>query len=110
MTSMKTVFLALGLLLSAGLVSSASSAELEATIFSYDGQDFVRTNTTLMKDGASAADTKLDRDSPAYKALVEKSAYSGPTTIFGEDCEGHYAPVTNADGKLTGALFVGVSK
>ena len=65
MTSVKTVFLVLSLLLSAGLVSSASSAELDATIFSYDGQDFVRTDTTLMKDGASAADTKLDRDSPA---------------------------------------------
>ena len=110
MTSMKTVFLVLSLVLSAGLVSSASSAELDATIFSYDGQDFVRTDTTLMKDGESAANTKLDRDSSAYKALVEKGSHSGPTTIFGEDREGHYAPVTNADGKLTGALFVGVSK
>ncbi len=110
MTSMKTVFLVLSLVLPAGLVSSASSAELGATIFSYDGQDFVRTDTTLMKDGETAANTKLDHESPAYKALVGKSSYSGPTTIFGQDRRGHYAPVTSADGKLTGALFVSVPK
>jgi hypothetical protein len=45
---------------------------------SYDGKDFVRNETTLMKDGQSAANTKLDRDGAAYKALVEKHSYTGP--------------------------------
>lgn len=112
MTSLRTVFLVLSLLLPAALASSASWAEakLEATIFSYDGQDFVRTDTTLMLEGKSAEDTKLDHDSPAYKALAAKRSYSGATTLFGQDYDGHYAPVTDADGKLTGALFVGVPK
>ena len=45
------------------LVSSASWAEtkLEATILSFDGKDFVRTNTTLMDKGQSATNTKLDQ-------------------------------------------------
>ena len=78
---MRKIFLILSLLLPIMmLVSSASLAQtkLEATIFSYDGKDFDRTETTMMKeDGQSAANTKLDPDSAAYKALVEKSPTPG---------------------------------
>lgn len=113
MKSMRRVFLILTLLLPATLlVSSASSAEtkIEATIFSYDGEDFVRTTTTLSAEGQAATGTKLDRDSSAYKALVEKRSYTGPATILGGDYQANYAPLTGADGQLTGALFVGVPK
>ena len=94
------------------LISSASMAEtkLDASILSYDGKDFVRTETTLMQDGQSAVGTKLERDNPAYKALVEKHSYTGPVTVFGKNYQGNYAPLIGADGKLTGALFVGVAK
>jgi methyl-accepting chemotaxis protein len=94
------------------LVSSASWAEtkLEASIFSYDGKDFVRTNTTLTDKGKSAVNTKLDQSSAAYKALVEKRSYTGPATVFGRDYDANYAPLIGGDGKLTGALFVGVPK
>ena len=49
-----TVFL-LALLPLTSLTGSAWSAEtkLEASIFSFDGKDFVRTNTTLMDKGSS---------------------------------------------------------
>jgi methyl-accepting chemotaxis protein len=113
MKSMRRIFLTLSLLLPVTvLVSSASLAEtkLEATIFSYDGKDFVRTETTLMKDGQSAANTKLDHDSAAYKALAEKRSYTGPATVFGRDYQANYAPLIGKDGQLTGALFVGVPK
>jgi len=94
------------------LISSASFAQskLDASILSYDGKDFVRTETTLMNNGQSAANTKLDPASPAYKALVEKKSYTGPVTVFGKDYQGSYAPLMGEDGKLTGALFVGVPK
>jgi methyl-accepting chemotaxis protein len=94
------------------IVSSAALAEtkLEATIFSYDGKDFVRTETTLMAAGQSAASTKLHHDSAAYKALAEKRSYTGPATLFGRDYQANYAPLIGADGKSTGALFVGVPK
>jgi methyl-accepting chemotaxis protein len=111
---MKRLFLVLSLLLPVTmLVSSASTAEtkLDASILSYDGKDFVRTDTTLMKeDGQSAVGTKLDHDSPAYKALVEKHSYVGQATVFGHSYQADYAPLIGADGKLTGALFVGVPK
>jgi hypothetical protein len=113
MNSMRGIFLTLSLLLPVTvLVSSASLAEtkLDASILSYDGKDFVRTETTLMKDGQSAANTKLDPDSAAYKALVEKHSYTGPATAFGRDYKAYYAPLIGDDGKVTGALFVGVAK
>ena len=109
---MRRLFLILSLLLPTLLVSSASWAQskLDASILSYDGKDFVRTETTLMNEGKSAANTKLDPDSPAYKALVEKRSYTGPVTVFGRDYQANYAPLIGEDGKLTGALFVGVPK
>ncbi len=113
MKGIRRIFLILSVLLPATvIVSSASWAEtkLEATIFSYDGKDFVRSNTTMMDKGQSAAGTKLDHESAAYKALVEKRSYTGPSTLFGQDYNSNYAPLIGADGKLTGALFVGSPK
>lgn len=88
-----------------------ANAGQESTIFTYDGQDFLRAQTTLvMEDGKSAVNTKLDRKSPAYKQLVKKRSYSGETMVFGQKCDANYAPLTNASGKLTGALFVATCK
>jgi hypothetical protein len=82
--------------------------KLEASIFSYDGKDFVRTKTTLMTEaGKSAVGTKLDHEGAAYKALTAKHSYSGDVTVFGKKYDGNYAPLTDQDGKVTGALFVG---
>ena len=90
---------------------SAASGKLNATIFSYDGKDFVRTESTVLtKDGKSVVNTKLAHDTPAYKALMDKHSYTGDATIFGRDYHANYAPLTGEDGKLTGALFVGMPK
>ncbi len=112
MKSMRRIFVILTLLLPVTVLVSSASAEskIEATIFSYDGKDFVRTKTTLIAEGQSAANTKLGRDSSAYKALVKKRSYTGPATILGRDYQANYAPLTGEDGQLTGALFVGVPK
>ncbi len=88
-----------------------SPAKVEATIFSYDGQDFVRTTTTLaIEDGKSAVGSKLDRGTPAFAALMQKRSYTGDATVFGHNYVANYAPLTGSDGKLTGALFVAVAK
>ena len=102
----------LAVLLLAATSSFASAAEtkLQATIFSFDGKDFVRSETTLTADAKSAANTKLDENSPAYKALIEKHSYTGPSILFGRDFQSNYAPLTDDSGKLTGALFVGEPK
>jgi cache 3/cache 2 fusion protein len=92
-------------------VATQAPPRIDASIFSYDGHDFVRTSTTLLtQDGKSAVNTKLDPNSPAYKALVQKHSYTGSATVFGRAYDANYAPLTGADSKLTGALFVGVAK
>jgi hypothetical protein len=113
------IVVAVGLALSGALLAFAETrgapaetkGKIDASILSYDGQDFVRTQTTLLtKEGKSAVNTKLDHDTPAYKALTDKHSYTGDATIFGREYQADYAPLTSEDGKLTGALFVGVSK
>ncbi len=92
-------------------VAAQTQPKVEATIFAYDGKDFVRTKTTLLtKEGTPAVNTKLDRDTPAYRALVQKKSYAGDATIFGRKYDANYAPLTGEDGRLTGALFVAVAK
>jgi hypothetical protein len=116
------VILAFGLTLSGALialvyeaksspVAAQTQPKLEASVLSYDGQDFIRTKTTLMtKEGKPAVNTKLEHDSPAYKALSQKHSYTGDATVFGRKYDANYAPLTSEDGRLTGALFVGVAK
>lgn len=92
-------------------LAAQATPTLEATIFSYDGHDFVRTHTTLLTAaGQSAVNTKLDHDTPAYKALLQKHSYTGDATVFGRHYDANYAPLTDHDGRLTGALFVAVPK
>jgi hypothetical protein len=113
MKSMTRLFLILSLLLLVMMLGSSASmaqSKLDASILSYDGKDFTRTETTLMNEGQSAVGTKLDPNSAAYKALVEKKSYTGPYTVFGKNFQANFAPLIGADGKLTGALFVGAPK
>jgi hypothetical protein len=63
-----------------------------------------------MEGGKAAVGTKLDHDSPAYKALAKGHSYSGPMNVVGKNYQANYAPLLSADGKVTGALFVGVPK
>ena len=104
---------AVALIATAGRSHAAvqGSDKLEATIFSWDGTDFTRSKTTLMtEDGKSAANTKLDHGTAAYKALKQKHSYVGEVTVFGKKYDADYAPLVSDDGKLTGALFVAVPK
>ena len=113
------IILAVALAFSVALLAFAETrgapaetkGKIEASVFSYDGRDFVRTQTTLLtKEGKSAVNTKLEHDTPAFKALTDKHSYTGDATVFGREYQANYAPLTSDDGKLTGALFVGVQK
>ncbi|KWZ30756.1 methyl-accepting chemotaxis protein [Burkholderia anthina] len=80
-----------------------------ATIFARDGDDFVRITTSLKKqDGARAVGTKLDRAGPAYATLVAGRSYTGLAKLFGRPYITQYKPVTDASGRVIGALFVGL--
>jgi Single cache domain 3 len=91
-------------------VAAETKHRLDATIFDYDGKEFVRTQTTMQTEkGKSAVKTTLDHGA-AYKFLSRKESYTGDVTVFGHKYEGHYAPVVSGDGRLIGALFVGIPK
>jgi len=101
------IILVILLALSGGFAFAAQ----DSSVFTYDGKDFIRIQTTLVtEDGQSAVNMKLDHNNPAYKALSQKHSYTGDATIFGHTYEAYYAPLTDSGGKLTGALFVGNKK
>jgi OFA family oxalate/formate antiporter-like MFS transporter len=92
-------------------VINARNRMTTATIFSFDGVDFVRIQTTLLTaEGKPAINTKLDRESASFQALVQNYSYRGEAIIFGRKYDTYYAPLTNAQGKLDGAIFVGNQK
>ena len=87
--------------------STLSFAELGSSIFSFDGQDFIRTDTTLIdENGNPAINTKMDRNYPGYKALLKKKSYNGRLMLFGKLVDSKVAPLTDKDGKLIGAIAV----
>ena len=102
-----------------GLLIAANNAwadtqtrgKIESTIFAFDGHDFVRNKTTLVtEEGKSAVNTKLDRVTLAYKALIQKRSFIGEVAVFGRKYDAKYAPLIDNDGRLIGALFVAVTK
>jgi methyl-accepting chemotaxis protein-2 (aspartate sensor receptor) len=80
-----------------------------ATIFARTGDDFVRVTTSLKKqDGSRAIGTLLDRKGPAYAPILSGKPYIGIAALFGKQYITEYKPVTDASGRVIGALFVGV--
>jgi methyl-accepting chemotaxis protein len=80
-----------------------------ATVFARSGDDFVRITTSLKKqDGKRAIGTLLDRKGPAYALVLAGKPYIGIAALFGKQYITEYKPVTDASGRVIGALFVGV--
>jgi methyl-accepting chemotaxis protein-2 (aspartate sensor receptor) len=80
-----------------------------ATLFVRNGDDFVRVTTSLKKqDGSRAIGTLLDRKGPAYAPVASGRIYTGLATLFGKRYITEYKPVSDASGRVIGALFVGV--
>ncbi len=80
-----------------------------ATIFVRSGDDFIRISTSVRKEnGERAVGTALDHASPAYAPLLSGKPYHGLAQLFGKQVITAYQPVRSADGKVIGALYVGV--
>lgn len=64
-----------------------------ATVFKRVGDDFVRISTTSKaEDGTNAINTRLDRSSDVYKALIRNKVFVGETKLFGKLTFAKYAP------------------
>ncbi|MCL2644885.1 MAG: methyl-accepting chemotaxis protein [Betaproteobacteria bacterium] len=86
-----------------------TASDAVATIFVRDGDEFVRISTSLRKeDGERAIGTKLDRNHPAYAALLANKTFTGKATLFKREYMTHYLPAQDASGTVVGALFIGL--
>ena len=79
-----------------------------ATIFSKDGDRFVRVATNVMKDdGTRAVGTELNNTTPAYAALSNEVAFYGVVDILGNPYFTGYEPLLARNGEFIGIAYVG---
>jgi methyl-accepting chemotaxis protein len=79
-----------------------------ATLFSWDGTNFIRVTTNVLKpDGSRAVGTVLDPKGKAFAALTQGQSFHGVVDILGAPYTTSYAPMMDATGKLVGAWYTG---
>jgi methyl-accepting chemotaxis protein len=79
-----------------------------ATIFAWNGRDFTRISTNVLKpDGSRAVGTILDSSGKAYAALSLGQTFSGVVNILGVPYTTSYLPLKDGSGQLVGALYTG---
>ncbi|MGB1090793.1 MAG: methyl-accepting chemotaxis protein [Oceanobacter sp.] len=80
-----------------------------ATIFSRQGDDFIRISTNVMKNGQRAIGTKLAPGGKAMAAIRQGKAYYGEVDILGKPYLTAYEPLVNSGGEVIGIWYVGYS-
>jgi methyl-accepting chemotaxis protein len=79
-----------------------------ATIFSKDGDRFVRIATNVMKDdGSRAVGTELNQTTKAYAALLRGQVFYGVVDILGNPYITGYEPLNAKNGEYIGISYVG---
>jgi methyl-accepting chemotaxis protein len=79
-----------------------------ATIFSKDGERFVRIATNVMKDdGSRAVGTELNNTTSAYAELKSQRAFYGVVDILGNPYFTAYEPLLSKNGESIGIAYVG---
>jgi methyl-accepting chemotaxis protein len=79
-----------------------------ATLFTKDGERFVRIATNVKKpDGSRAIGTELDRKNKAYAAVSRGEAYWGVVDILGTAYFTGYEPLLAKSGEVVGLTYVG---
>jgi methyl-accepting chemotaxis protein-2 (aspartate sensor receptor) len=80
-----------------------------ATVFVKTGDDLMRISTSIKSEnGERALGTLLDRNSPAAAALLAGKPFIGFVMLFGKPYMTHYDPIKDGQGKVIGALFIGL--
>ncbi len=79
-----------------------------ATLFVWDGSNFIRVTTNVLKpDGSRAVGTLLDPKGKAFAALSKGQAFTGVVEILGTPYITSYKPMLDAGGNLVGAWYTG---
>tara|TARA_R110000796_G_scaffold126693_2_gene241593 strand:+ start:15714 stop:17636 length:1923 start_codon:yes stop_codon:yes gene_type:complete len=80
-----------------------------ATLFSRQGNDFIRVSTNVLRDGQRAVGTPLDPNGAAIKAILAGNAFYGQVDILGQPYLTGYEPIKDARGDTLGIWYVGYS-
>ena len=84
-------------------------ARANATVLTRQGDDFVRTSTSVKDEkGQRASGIPLGSDHPAVAKLIKGEAFTGKAKMLGRDFMTHYIPIKSLEGKVIGAFFVGL--
>lgn len=79
-----------------------------ATFFAWDGTNFTRISTNVLKaDNSRAVGTVLDPKGKAYAALSQGQTFTGVVEILGTPYTTSYVPILDHDGKMIGAWYTG---
>ena len=79
-----------------------------ATLFVWDGSNFTRVSTNVLKpDGSRAIGTVLDPKGKAFAALSQGRPFSGVVDILGSPYTTSYVPMLDDQGKMVGAWYTG---
>lgn len=79
-----------------------------STLFVRDGDGFVRVTTNVQtSQGQRAVGTMLDPHGAAIGPLLAGHTFAGVVDILGKSFITEYDPITDADGKVIGAWYVG---
>ncbi len=79
-----------------------------ATIFSRQGNNFIRISTNVKKDGQRAIGTLLAPNGKAMQAIQKKQSFYGEVDILGQPYLAAYEPIT-ANNQVIGIWYVGYS-
>ena len=78
-----------------------------ATIFVRDNDEFIRVSTSLKKQNQERAiGTKLNKNHPGYKKVLQGEEYLGKAKLFGKEYMTKYIPLIQ-NNKVIGIAFVG---
>jgi methyl-accepting chemotaxis protein len=87
----------------------AEDMDVVATVFSKDGNNFVRVLTTITDDnGERVVGTNLDTTGQAYQEINKGNAYFGEASILGSQYITGYTPIFDNNKEIIGIYFVGV--
>lgn len=80
-----------------------------ATLFSRQGDNFVRVSTNVLRDGQRAVGTQLDPNGAAMRAVLADQPFYGQVDILGQPYLTGYEPIKDAGGTTIGIWYVGYS-
>ncbi len=80
----------------------------EVTVFSVDGDDYVRIVTSIKDDDTrSIVGSSLDRTSQVYEKIKAGESVFGKIVVLGKAYMSLYKPIKDSQNKVIGILFVG---